>query len=876
MTIALSKYRLIGASTCLALALSFGTAPFAVAEEKKAEKSEEKKEEEEKKKTLEEVIKDHEAIDGLFPLYRDKETGALMMEISETHFQQEFIYHAQTLDGAAEVGFRHILGSYVNEGIVSLRKDYNKIEIVRENTSFYHDPESAMARAKDANIADSLLAVMEIKATSEDGTRYLVEADGVFKTEALSQLTPSPNPNQPPNQPPSFSLGGLSGDKTKIAKVRNYPMNMDIIVDYTYSDDVPGVHGGPALADSRNVTVRLQHSLIQMPAEEGFERRLADPRVGYFMNYRFDLTDPDAQPYRDLITKWRLVKKDPAAAISEPVEPITFWIENTTPVEYRDAIRDGVLAWNPAFESAGFKNAIEVKIQPDDAEWDAGDILYNVIRWVSSPTPFYGGYGPSLSNPRTGEIIAADIVLEYVFTTNRIRYDEIFDRAALAEAELPAGHQRHNGREFCNFGEHMQLNTMLGKAVLMSQGASDADISRLVKEGLYELALHEVGHTLGLQHNMKASSAIPYGDIHNKEITARTGLTSSVMDYTPINLSKKAEDQGHYYTFVPGTYDHWAIQYGYTPSLSDPNAEEERVKALLAKSTQVGYRHGNDADDMRSSRAGIDPRVMIDDLTDDPVAYAVDRMELVDEKLGSLKSHFERDGKTWHHMRWAYLVLTGQKATQARVLTRQIGGIHVERFVIGEENGSVPYQPVDTAQQKKAMAALAKHILAPDAFDGSAELYQHLQPKKRGWEFYGNTEDPKIHARIMGIQMMVVSHLLHANTHQRLIDSGLYGNDYAVAEMLDDLTIAVFEADLKSSVNTFRQNLQVAYTRQLGGISEGAPGYSNVSRAAAHQQLRRIERMMRKGRRPDPATDAHRHYVRSIAETALYGQPKPY
>ena len=146
-----------------------------------------------------------------------------------------------------------------------------------------------------------------------------------------------------------------------------------------------------------------------MPSNN-FNPRYEDQRIGYFTTRVTDLTSSDITPYSDLIHKWNLVKKHPQQEISEPVKPITFWIENTTPENLIPYIKEGALAWNEAFEKAGFKNAIEIKEQPENSEWDAGDIRYNVIRWTSSPNPPFGGYGPSFVNPRTGEIIGADIL----------------------------------------------------------------------------------------------------------------------------------------------------------------------------------------------------------------------------------------------------------------------------------------------------------------------------------------------------------------------------------------------------------------------------------------------------------------------------------
>ena len=146
--------------------------------------------------------------------------------------------------------------------------------------------------------------------------------------------------------------------------------------------------------------------------ENDFRSRRDDPRVGYFSQFINDQTSISNVPYKDIIHRWYLKKKDPNAAVSEPVEPIVYWIENTTPVEYRQIIMDAGLKWNEAFEKAGFKNAVKMKIMPDDANWDPADIRYNVIRWVSSASPTYGAIGPSFVNPKTGQIIGADITIE--------------------------------------------------------------------------------------------------------------------------------------------------------------------------------------------------------------------------------------------------------------------------------------------------------------------------------------------------------------------------------------------------------------------------------------------------------------------------------
>ena len=381
------------------------------------------------------IVGKSEHHEGLFDVYRDKKSGETYLAIKPDQIDQEFIYHAVVTDGVVEGGtFR---GAFGDNKIVSIRRHFNRIEFVNENASFYFDPDSALSRAADANISTAIMAVQDIVAEDEESGTILIRADDVFLKESLQQIKGPPNPD--PNAEKSFELGTLSETKNKIYEVRSYPENTNIFVDYVYENPMPLVQGQREVTDSRFVSVRLQHSLVKVP-DNNYQPRRDDPRVGYFLEYITDLTSHSHAPYRDLIIRWDLQKQDPDAELSEPVEPIVWWIENTTPGGIRESITEGALAWNLAFEKAGFKNAIQVKVQPDDADWDAGDIRYNVLRWTSSPQPPFGGYGPAFTNPRTGQIIGADIMLENVFLTNRIQLADI------GPGEIPvAGVVLHRG-----------------------------------------------------------------------------------------------------------------------------------------------------------------------------------------------------------------------------------------------------------------------------------------------------------------------------------------------------------------------------------------------------------------------------------------------
>jgi hypothetical protein len=227
-----------------------------------------------------------------------------------------------------------------------------------------------------------------------------------------------------------------------------------------------------------------------------------------------DMTSYETINYRDVIHKWRLEKKDPSLAISEPVKPITYWIENTTPIEWRPVIKEACERWNAAFEKAGFKNAVVCLEQPDDATWDAGDIRYNVLRWTSTPAPPFGGYGPSFVDPRTGEILGADIMLELVAIINRVNAENFFKGDGFSENSFGP----NNRNPFLCAANGMSNHQMaLGSTIADAFGMGDAMKKEVARQLMYRLILHEVGHTLGLTHNMRASTLQSFKDIKNVE-----------------------------------------------------------------------------------------------------------------------------------------------------------------------------------------------------------------------------------------------------------------------------------------------------------------------------------------------------------------------
>ncbi len=819
-----------------------------------------------KGKTIADVVGKDRKIEGLFTLYENSTNGSVHLVLKKDQLGKEFVYFTHTVDGVTAAG--HFRGAFRDTAVFSLKKHFNRIEFVSENTAFYFAPSNALSRAASANISPAILTSQEIVAEDSDKGEFLIKADGIFLTEAFHQVKSSSG-GRGGGSGAGFSLGTLSKDKTKYIGLRSYPKNTDVLVEYVYDNASPTGAGGRDVTDPRYVSIRMQHSLIEMPQND-YQPRFDDPRVGYFASQITDLTSPSATPYRDAIHRWHLVKKDKKAALSEPVEPITWWIENTTPVELRDTIRDATLAWNEAFEAAGFKNAVTVKVQPDNADWDAGDIRYNVLRWTSSPNPPFGGYGPSFVNPRTGQILGADIMLEYTFLANRMRLERIFSEAGLFLHE-PDPALDQGDRHFCSLGHCLQQNTLFGIHALTAADMGQVEVTALIKDALYYLILHEVGHTLGLNHNMRSSQMIPPADIHNREVTEKRGLTGSVMDYPPVNIALPGQPQGQYYTTRPGPYDKWAIEFGYSEALGDPSAEKARLEKVLSRSTEPALAFGNDADDMRAPGKAIDPRVMINDMSADAINYAEGRIQLVRETLRKLRDKFARPGQSHHELRTAYLSTTTEFANAVAVISRYIGGVQVDRAFVAQPGATQPFTPVPLADQKRAMRILREQLFAPGAFDAPENLYNHLQMQRRGFEFISATEDPKIHERALNIHRAVLSHLLHPSVLARLTDTRLYGNAYSPAECLTDLTEAVFAADAQGDVNTFRQNLQLEYVNRLIQIvgRDGNSTYDYPSRSAALAQLRGVESLLKPKQAGNAETRAHTQHVLFAIAQAL-------
>ena len=795
---------------------------------------------EEKDDGLEAFLEDLTHYPGLIDVYRNDDDGKVYFLIKKDQLEKEFIYFAHILDGIVEAGTWR--GNYLDNGIIKFNKYFDQIRIDRVNTAYVFDETNPLSKSKNANISNSLIDSLKVEKTSESKDKFLIDVTSLLLSERLSKIIVAPYKDDPKD---SFKIGSISKNKSSINAVLNYPENTDFEINFVFSNPS---NKPIENQDSRNNSISLRFSFISYP-DNNFETRIEDQRIGFFSERKTNLSSTDVTPYEDLINKWHLEKKDKDKEKSIPIKPILFWIENTTPHELRPIIKNAVLAWNIAFEEAGFIDAIAVKIQPDDADWSAGDIRYNVLRWTSSPNPPFGGYGPSFTNPRTGEILGADIMLEWIYLTNRVRYSEIFEN------------QENSNNDFCHNSILKQENRIFGKLATEALDLNENEISRLYEEDLYQLILHEVGHTLGLNHNFASSTLHNNSDVHNPEITYKEGLSSSVMDYHALNIAPLGVEQGQYADVKPGKYDVLAIKYGYTPELS-----KKDLNTMLEKYSSNEYLFGNDGDDMRSPGKGIDPRINTGDMTNDPVEYAKDRIILSQSLIPSLYDTLKSKSDSWESIYQGYRILLRQIHTSAEIISRQIGGVYVKRGLMSDKNKN-PYEVVPYNIQKESIKVLSEYYFDSNKFYLPSNIVNKMQRERRSFDFFGKTEDPKIHNMILTGQKRVLKHFTNSRVLKRLTDSSLYGNKYLPSELFRDLTSTIFDDNTSRKLNGIDQNLQNYFLKRLIMIFKSG-NFDSPSISASLASMKRIKAYTFSSSY-DEATENHKKLLRWKIENLL-------
>ncbi len=809
------------------------------------------------KPTLADKVKGQSKNKGLFTLYQDTATGNVQIYIRKDQLGKEFIYESFSISGPTTLFLNQSM--HRSNLVFKIKKAYDKIEFAIVNTGLYYDKNNPVSKTAEVDKPEAIF--FSDKYIVEDSLGYLVSGDALFISEKLDPVKPNMPPG--PGSAGIFNLGSLNPAKSKYVQLRSFSDNTDVVVDLSYDNPSVTADGGPDIADPRYVRVRMQHSFIAMP-ENKFVPRKDDPRVGYFMTERNDLTSISPTPYKDMIHHWDLQKKDPAAAMSEPIAPLVYWIENTTPHEFRQIIYDAGMKWNEAFEKAGFKNALEMKIMPDTATWDPADIHYNVIRWVASSQPSYGAIGPSFVNPRTGQILGADITIEWFSGNASPINDELFNgSAAQSLNNITGAHFETKGN--CNLATELKAQYSAGLTLLEVDGADATKVKLLHQQYLTYLVMHEMGHTLGLNHNMKSSQMLSPAQVNDTSLTHKIGSMGSVMDYPAINFALDKTKQGDFYTTKAGPYDLWAIEYAYRQFSA--NEEEAGLNKILSRSNEPYLAFGNDGDDMRAPGSGIDPRINTNDFTNDAIAYAEDRFKVVNNLMGKMVAKYSKPGQSYAELRTRYGSLLNQRRSMIAAVSRYIGGVYIDRSFPEQKSATKPYTPTPVAVQKKAMATLAKYAFAPNVYDQDAQVFPYLQMQRRGFN-QGRGEDYKVTASLNSLSTSAFDHILHPATLQRITNTSLYGNQYSVAEVMSDLVKNVFDADLSGNVNVYRQYLQTSFVKSGIQLLDNVV-LDQVSKSALYYTLKKLKTKLATATVGNEETKAHRSAMIFLIEKAL-------
>ncbi len=760
-------------------------------------------------KPFEDLVKECQRIEGLFVFHWNRDRGELWMEIGKDQLEHPYIL---ALTREAAEGYFFDNAALLDESIVLLRREGKKLHWLKPNLLFTAPGDSAFARALERGVSPSLLAALDIASRPHPETgAILVDPRPLFVQDHAGVVASLK----------SIKSGySLDRDGSFVDRIQGFPENVEIEVVLNFKTDAPEVHV-PILPDSRSFLHRYHWSLVERPGP-GYRPRLADDRVGHFITMLADYSNTRSEdPYVRYVNRWRLEKKDPSAVISEPKEPIVYWIENRVPPEYRDAVRRGLLNWNRAFEAAGFRDAIRVEQMPDTASWDPADVRYHVVRWFLQPGGTYA-VGPSRTDPLTGEILDADIRISADIA--RVVYAEWQDQVTPLVQAGRDGMERGE----CHLGEGLVGEAAFGLHLSMARGQFDPESPegrRYLEQYIEGLVCHEVGHTLGLRHNFKSSVIHSLDQLQDAARTKELGITGSIMDYTPVNLAREGETQGEYWQLGPGVYDRWAIEYAYKPiDAASPAEELPALEAIASRCADPLLAYATDEDVRGMSYTAIDPTVNLFDLSSDPIGWCEARMDLTDELWSKMDSYLDEPGLRYPRYRSVFGQGLREYFTAARVVPRFIGGIYHRRDHVGDPNGRAPFEPVSAETQRKALAVLKERIFAEDAFRFPPDLLNKLAPERfptfGGGPWSAQRIDPAVHGLVLAIQSTPLDHLYHPITLSRLQDSELRFRQgekaFTMIEMFSGLRSAVWsELESGATIGSMRRGLQRAHLNRL-------------------------------------------------------------
>ncbi|MER3433271.1 MAG: peptidase M43 [Leptolyngbya sp. ERB_1_1] len=863
-------------------------------------------------KPFDEVIKDATPLKGLFTLYQNQKSGKLFAEILPNQLDRNYLA-AMTLESG--VGERGIYsGLPIGDFLFNFRRINNNIQFVIPNIYFRADRGTPIERSIQRSFSDSILESLPIRSIHAERKSFLVELNPLLLSD-LPGLLPVLSKSLEGNYTPEPSTSYFD-------KVKAFPQNVEVESVFGFTGNGKD-EGFPTyietLPDSRAFGLKVRYSLSELPENNGYRPRLADDRIGYFITaYKDYNIDTSKRPFVRYINRWNLQKQDPTAALSKPKKPIVFWIENSVPLEYRDAVRDGVLLWNRAFEKIGFKDAIEVQQMPDKADWDPADVRYNTIRWFNTNDAIFA-MGPSRVNPLTGEILDADIIVSADFArAMKEDYRTLVEQNQMRTAPFVA--QLTGNPNLCNYGmaaqslrkqanadqkkpvARLRFGSHLGNyqdlcfgvdtakqfavgnmslALMQNALPSSPEMKAYAQEFMRSLIAHEVGHTLGLRHNFRASAMLKPEELNNTAITQTKGLIGSVMDYAPVNLAPQGTKQGDYFTHTIGPYDEWAIEYGYTSiDARIPQSEKRELDKIAQRAPTSELAYATDED-----LTYLDPKVNVFDMSGDLLTYAQWQLTNAREMWNRVDQRFPVEGDSFNEVRVAFNAVFEYYFQYSTFLSEYIGGQYFNRFKAGDAKGRLPFESVPIEQQRQALALIEKYVFSEEPFRFSPDFLNKLAPSR--WSHWGTEPTPNldypIHDNILFLQNVVLYSLLDYDRLARLRDSEIRtqaGQGLTIPDLFDSLQSSIWGDVIKPQDNLKLSGLRRALQRQYmeamismllrqADVPEDA---STVARYELKQLQKSIDRAMGRVNEKEVYTKAHLEEARDRISKALEAQ----
>ena len=759
------------------------------------------------------ITKEAKTSPGLFLVHRIEDK--VFFEVPTSELGKEMLWVTQLEQ--TQTGYSHA-GEPVGDRVVRWEQRGDDLLLRDVRYEIRADVEDPIQGAVKATSMEPIIAVLPIQAYGKD-KRPVVEVTSIF-TGDLPEFTARRR----------LGASGVDPRRTFIEKVKAFPTNIEakILVTYRTGGGGGGMGGpgGPIPGGGGregSVTVMLHHSLIDLP-EKPMRPRRYDDRVGYFTVSFEDYGSLKHQVEEvRYITRWRLEKKDPKAAVSEPKKPIVFYLGREIPARYRPWIKKGIEAWQPAFEKAGFKNAILAKEPPtpqEDPDWDAEDARYSSIRWL--PSTIENAYGPHVSDPRTGEILEADIRMY------------------------------HNILKLVRDWYFVQASPNDPKA--QSLPLSD----ELIGELLQYVTSHEVGHSLGFRHNMKASSSYTVEQLRNKEFTKKFGVEASIMDYGRFNYVAQPGDGARLIPII-GPYDDFAVEWGYRefPDAKTYDQEKKELAKITARQLEDRKLRFGDPDPAE------DPSQQTEDLGSDPIQATEFGLKNIDRVAGFLVKATAKPNENYELLGEMYEQLLGQRRRELGHVVNLVGGF--VRANLWYPEGKKIFDPIQAEQQKKAVKFLIENGLRMPPSLVAAEILDRL-------ESHGTA------GRILASQQVILRALVNKTRIDRMSEFEARSKDaYKPADLFGDLFEGMF-SDLRLQpgkpieVDLYRRNLQRAYVDLLASFLENPADDSDLPALARHS-LQRVQKELPGGSLTledlSPTVRAHLTDLRTRAEHAL-------